>query len=71
MKDFKRFTAVNDYNFGALMTERPSRFLPGGVLPYISHITSYRYIPPVRVRVRFLRRFGLKRGMVFKGTAGV
>ena len=24
---FKPFTAANDYNFGAQMTERPSRFL--------------------------------------------
>ena len=32
----------------------------GGVLPYINHI-----------RARFLRRFGLKRGMVFKRTAEV
>ena len=45
MMVFNRFTAVNDYNFGALMTERPSRFLPGRVLPYISHITSYGYVP--------------------------
>ena len=28
-----------------------ARFLRGGgVLPYISHITSYRYVPPLRVR---------------------
>ena len=27
MMVFKPFTAANDYNFGAQMTERPSRFL--------------------------------------------
>ena len=43
------------------MTERPSRFPPegGGVLPYINHI-----------RVRFLRRFGLKKGYGFQGNCG-
>ena len=27
MMIFNKFTAANDYNFGAQMTERPSRFL--------------------------------------------
>ena len=27
MMIFKSFTVANDYNFGAQMTERPSRFL--------------------------------------------
>ena len=36
---------------------------PGGVLPYISHISMCR-------PKGFLHRFGLKTGIVFEGTMG-
>ena len=40
--------------------------LDPGVLPYYK---LYRYVLPHRIG--FLRRFGLKAGMIFEGTTGV